>query len=49
MINILNFDAEQDCWEKSDVEQVFHKRKRDRANVDRKPDYDPSGGRKDDV
>ena len=31
------------------VEQVFHKRKRDRANVDRKPDYDPSGGRKDDV
>ncbi|HEX7790293.1 MAG TPA: DUF3305 domain-containing protein [Afipia sp.] len=31
------------------VEQVFHKRKRDRANVDRKPDYDPSGERKDDT
>lgn len=29
------------------VEQVFHKRKRDRANVDRKRGEDPSGGRKD--
>ncbi len=29
------------------VEQVFHKRKRDRANVDRKRGEDPSGERKD--
>jgi hypothetical protein len=31
------------------VEQIFHKRKRDRANVDRKPGEDPSVGRKDGV
>jgi hypothetical protein len=31
------------------VEQVFHKRKRDRANVDRKPDHHPSDGRRDDA
>jgi len=29
------------------VEQLFHKRKRDRANVDRKRGEDPSGERKD--
>ncbi|MCF2523135.1 DUF3305 domain-containing protein [Bradyrhizobium sp. G127] len=29
------------------VEQVFHKRKRDRANVDRRRGDDPSGSRKD--
>jgi len=29
------------------VEHVFHKRKRDKANVDRKRSDDPSGGRKD--
>jgi hypothetical protein len=31
------------------VEQVFHKRKRDRANVDRRRGEDPSGRRKDGV
>ena len=31
------------------VEHVFHKRKRDRANVDRRRSEDPSDGRKDSV
>lgn len=33
--------------DKFHVEHVFHKRKRDRANLDRKPDDDLLGGRKD--
>lgn len=33
--------------DKFHVEQVFHKRKRDRANIDRKHSENPSGGRKD--
>ena len=31
------------------VEQVFHKRKRDKANVNRRPGEGPSGGWRDDV
>jgi hypothetical protein len=35
--------------DKFHVEHVFQKRKRDRANVDRKPGENPFGGRKDDT